>query len=61
MNKGEYIIPIGEVHRLRESEIQKPLQKYLEAIEEGLKIIDYEKFFLIETERIYWQNLLSAL
>lgn len=42
-DEGEDIIPIDEVHQLKESEIQKLLRKYPNVIEEGIKIIDYEK------------------
>jgi len=37
------IIPIDEVHKLRESEIQKLLIKNPSVIEKGVKVVDHEK------------------
>jgi len=42
-DESEEIIPIDEVHKLRESEIQKLLRKTPSVIEKGVKVIDYEK------------------
>lgn len=42
-DESEEIIPIDEVHKLRESEIQKLLRKNSSVIEKGAKVIDYEK------------------
>ena len=42
-DEGEEIIPIDEVHKLKESEIQKLLRKNTSVIEKGAKVIDYEK------------------
>jgi len=42
-DESEEIIPIDEVHKLRESEIQKLLRKNPSVIEKGVKVIDYEK------------------
>lgn len=42
-DEGEDIIPIDEVHQLRENEIQKLLRKNPSAIEPGVRVIEYEK------------------
>ena len=42
-DEGEDIIPIDEVHKLKESEIQKMLRKNPQVIEDGVRVIDYEK------------------
>jgi len=42
-DESEEIIPIDEVHKLRESEIQKLLRKNPSVIEKDTKVISYEK------------------
>lgn len=45
-DESEEIIPIDEVHKLKEAEIQKLLRKNPSVIEKGAKVIDYEKVLL---------------
>ncbi len=42
-DEGEDIIPIDEVHKIKESEIQKMLRKNPQIIEDGIRVVDYEK------------------
>lgn len=42
-DEGEEIIPFDEVHQVKENEIQKLILKCPQIIEEGIKVIDYEK------------------
>lgn len=42
-DEGEDVIPLDEVHKIRESEIQKILRKNPQVIEEGARVISYEK------------------
>ncbi|TKJ44726.1 hypothetical protein CEE35_06960 [Candidatus Aerophobetes bacterium Ae_b3b] len=42
-DESEKIIPMDEVHRLKESEIQKLLRKNPSVIEKDARVIDYEK------------------
>ena len=42
-DEGEEIIPIDEIHKIKESEIQKMIRKNPHMIEDGLRVIDYEK------------------
>jgi hypothetical protein len=42
-DEGEDIIPFDEIHQIKETEIQKLLRKNPNVIEEGAKVIDYEK------------------
>lgn len=42
-DEGEDIIPIDEVHKVNESEIQKMLRKNPEIIEKDVRVLDYEK------------------
>lgn len=42
-DESEEVIPIDEVHKLREHEIQKLLRKNPSVIEKGAKVITYEK------------------
>lgn len=42
-DEGEDIISIDEVHKIKESEIQKMLRKNPQVIEDGVRVIDYEK------------------
>jgi hypothetical protein len=42
-DEGEDIIPFDEVHKLRETEVQKLLRKSPEVIEAGAKVLAFEK------------------
>lgn len=42
-DEGEDLIPFDEVHQVKESEIQKLIRKNPQIIENGIKVIDYEK------------------
>lgn len=42
-DEGDDLVPFDEVHKIRESEIQKLIRKNPSIIENGLKVVDYEK------------------
>ncbi|PAB57394.1 PDDEXK family nuclease [Anaeromicrobium sediminis] len=42
-DEGEDIIPIDEIHKIKESEIQKLIRKTPSIVEQGARVIDYEK------------------